>query len=190
MEEIWKDMVGYESLYQISNLGNVKCLPKYIYSLGYPELRKEKPLKAHINRYGYLQVCLSKNKKIKTIYVHRLVAQTFIPNPNNLPCVNHKDEDKTNNRVENLEWCTHKYNNNYGTRKQRIQKNRPHRKAGKIVLQYDLQGNFIKEWESVTEVHRVLNYSIAHISECCLNKRACYHKYLWAFKENCNVTNK
>lgn len=114
--EIWKPIANYEGLYEVSNEGNVR-------SLNYRHTGKVQVLKLSVNRYGYLQVNLhSKEGKQKTYKVHRLVAQAFIPNPNNLPEVNHKDENKTNNCVENLEWCDRKYNNNYGSRNEKMSK--------------------------------------------------------------------
>lgn len=118
MEE-WKDIKWYEGLYQVSNLGRVKSLPKDVFVsnptfTGYRHT-KEKILKPSKNGAGYQVVILCNNNKKYQVYVHRLVAQAFIPNPNNLPEVNHKDENPLNNIVDNLEWCTHKYNGNYGT---------------------------------------------------------------------------
>ena len=110
-KEIWKDIEGYEGEYQISNYGNVK-------SLNYLRTGKERILKPGKNRGGYYYVQLYKNKA-KNHYIHRLVAQAFIKNPRNLPQVNHKDENKSNNRVDNLEWCMPIYNANYGTRNKR-----------------------------------------------------------------------
>ena len=107
MKEIFKEIEGYEGLYEVSNLGNIRSLRKNII------------LKPALNQ-GYLQVNLVKDGITKVFLVHRLVAQAFIPNPNNLPLVNHKDYVKDNNNVENLEWCDSKYNNNYGTRNQRL----------------------------------------------------------------------
>ena len=103
MEE-WKNIIGYEGLYEVSNMGNVR------------NVRRNTLLRFSKNNYGYIQVYLYKNGIRNGFKVHRLVAQAFIPNPDNLPQVNHKDEDKTNNSVENLEWCDHKYNVNYGHR--------------------------------------------------------------------------
>lgn len=100
-KEIWKDIKNYERFYQISNLGNIKNY-------------RNKLLQPRINKSGYNRVILHKDKHGKEFLVHRLVAEAFIPNPNNLPCINHKDENKANNCVENLEWCTQKYNSNYG----------------------------------------------------------------------------
>lgn len=109
MTEIWKNIEGYEGKYQVSNLGQVKSM-----------IGQEKVLHPKKHRNGHLQIGLHKDKKRKTMYIHRLVAQAFIPNPDNLPCVNHKDENPSNNNVDNLEWCTQKYNCNYGTRVDRI----------------------------------------------------------------------
>ena len=116
MEEIWKDVKGFEGRYQVSNLGRVRSLDftwlAYNYKVcGYVECkRKGKILKPKTSYNGYLQVCLKISSKNHYKLLHRLVADAFIPNPNNLPTVNHKDEDKWNNRVDNLEWCTYKYN--------------------------------------------------------------------------------
>lgn len=112
--EIWKDINGWEGLYQISNYGRVKSLSKYLYN-GYGYFwSKEKIMKLTNNQDGYLRIHLRNNGKRKVYSVHRLVAEAFIPNPNNLPEVNHKDEDTSNSKVDNLEWCTSKYNSNYG----------------------------------------------------------------------------
>lgn len=113
--EIWKDIEGFEGLYQISTLGRVKSLPKYTYSKGYPQLRKEKILKPGYTGKNrcYATVRLNDGKGYK---VHRLVAQAFIPNPDNLPQVNHKDENPFNNNVDNLEWCSNQYNVKYSAK--------------------------------------------------------------------------
>lgn len=115
MNEIWKDIKDFEGLYQISNFGRVKSLPKYTYSKGYPQLRKEKILKLRfVGKYrNYLAVVLNDHHQYS---VHRLVAQAFIPNPNNLPLVNHKDENPKNNHVNNLEWCDNRYNVKYSAK--------------------------------------------------------------------------
>ena len=112
--EVWKDIPGYETLYQVSNFGRVKSYER--------NGTKGGILKPTKNKLGYMRIGLSKSNKKNYFSVHRLVALTFIPNPYNLPIINHKNEIKHDNRVENLEWCTHEYNNNYGTIKQKISK--------------------------------------------------------------------
>lgn len=113
--EIWKDINGYIGIYQVSNMGNVRSLQREEYKCrqGY-RVRKGRQLKPGRDKKGYLLVGLRKDGKCKTRRIHRLVAEAFIPNPNNLPQINHKDENKCNNTVDNLEWCTPSYNINYG----------------------------------------------------------------------------
>lgn len=122
MTEIWKDIKGYEGIYQVSSRGKVRS-----FHFG----KNIKILRFSI-RGGYANVILYKNKKRKTFSVHRLVAEAFIDNPNDLPEVNHKDEDKLNNQVENLEWCTPKYNSNYGTRNKRIKETKSRNKKEEL----------------------------------------------------------
>ena len=131
MQEIWKDIEGYEGLYQVSNKGRVKSLSRLVVRVGKPNyITKEKILKcSELKGTGYPVVSLGSNNNFKSMLVHRLVAQAFIPNPDNLPCVNHKDETRNNNDVRNLEWCTQKYNCNYGTARQR---NSLHNKGKKL----------------------------------------------------------
>ena len=117
--EIWKDVVGYEGLYKVSNKGKVFSVERI--SLQGRKIGGQS-LKPARSKYGYLWVILCKNGKTKAKYIHRLVAQAFIPNPNNFPQVNHIDEVKDNNNVKNLEWCTSKYNANHGTRNERSAK--------------------------------------------------------------------
>ena len=176
MEEIWKDVVGYEGLYMVSNMGRIK-------SLNYNKTGKEKLLKGHIKRNGYIQYVLS-NGKSKSILAHRLVAKAFIPNPNNLPEVNHINECKTDNRVENLEWCSKSYNSSWGTRTKRLSKRLTNRiDLSKPVLQFDLQGNFIKEWISSAEVKRQLGFDPSHIRDCCKGILKTSRGYKWKFKD-------
>lgn len=171
MMEIWKDIERYEGLYQISNWGRVK-------SLKYGKERILKPLK---NDKGYLSVRLCKNSQRKMYKIHRLVAEAFIPNPYNLPMVNHKNEIKTDNRVENLEWCTNDYNIHYGTAIQRKTEKQINGKRSKPVYQYTIDGEFIAEYPSTAEVKRQLGYSRSHISECCLGKLKTSYGYKWKY---------
>ena len=191
MEE-WKNIVGYEGKYQISSLGRVK-------SLNYRNTGKEKILKQNINK-GYKEISLFNGKTKKIYLVHRLVALHYISNPNNYPCVNHKDEDKTNNTVSNLEYCTYKYNNNYGTRNCRISKNKKGKYAGENHYFYGRHHteetkhkmskshkNFKNEknprarkvicvntreiFNYIKEVENKYNISSSSITQCCKNKR-------------------
>ena len=166
-KEIWKDIKGFEGHYQVSDKGRVRSL-KY---------GKERILKPERTHNGYLRVGLLKNRNRKMFMVHRLVGQAFLSNPHNLPQINHKDEDKTNNRVENLEWCDGKYNMNYGTRTQRVTE-----KVSKTVLQYTKTGEFVKEWKSTHDIERNLGYSKGNISSCCLGKHKWIYGFVWSYK--------
>lgn len=189
MQEIWKDVVGYEGLYQVSNLGRVKSLSKFhctsknYSSLGY--WSKEKILKPIIGVQGYLYVNLYKNKKHNFKRIHILVAQSFIKNPNKFSMVNHKDENVMNNVVSNLEWCDNKYNLNYGTAQERKAQ-----KHNKPILQLDLNGNFIKEYESITQASKELNIKIDYISSCCLGRRRKTKGYVFKFKNDKEIFSK
>ena len=158
-----KDVVGYEGLYAVTSCGKV-----YSY-------KRKRFLKPGTDKDGYLCVRLCKDGKIKNYKIHRLVAETYIPNTENLPEINHKDENKTNNCLQNLEWCDHKYNINYGTRNEKISNSK------KIpILQYKLDGEFVREWQSATDVGREVRDNICH----CLKGR---HKtalgYIWKYKD-------
>lgn len=172
-EEVWKDISGYEGLYQVSNLGRVKSLTREITNNGMSYLINGKILKENKLANGYLKVCLSANGNSKLHYVHRLVAQAFIPNPNHYPMVNHKDEDKTNNLVENLEWCTAKYNNAYSD---------VWRSRRKKILQFSKNMLLINTYISQCEAERKTGINQAHISECCLGKRKTAGGYVWRFE--------
>lgn len=178
-KEIWKDIKGYEGLYQVSNLGRVRSMDRYD---SLKHFRKGRILKQQLFR-GYLYVGLSKNGKVKYCRVHRLVAEAFIPNPNNYPCINHKSEIKTQNNVENLEFCDIAYNNTYNGRSKRIGlKTINHPRLSKAVLQIDLDGNIIAEFPSVNEIHRQFGFSIGNISYCCNGKMKSAYGYRWSFK--------
>ena len=172
IEEKWKDIKGFEGHYQVSDKGRVKSV----------KFGKERILSIRRSKFGYLLVNLWKNHKMKTFKIHRLVAQAFLPNQNNLPQVNHKDEDKTNNYVENLEWCTVKYNNIFGTRLKRVSVKATNGKCSKKVLQYTLDGKFVKEWKSTHDVERNLGYAQTNISSCCLGKYKSAYGYVWKYK--------
>lgn len=189
MEEIWKDIKGYENLYMISSYGRVKSVDKYD-RLG--RFWKGKILKNNKQSNGYFSVGLSKNGKMKYFLIHRLVAEAFIPNPENYPCVNHKDENPSNNFVSNLEFCTYGYNNNYGTRNQRLSeslkshsvseqsKKKMSQIKNKTVFQFTRDGKFVKQWKSVNEAEETLG--IWHISSCATGKRETAGGFKWSYK--------
>lgn len=199
-KEIWKDINGFEGLYQVSNFGNIKSLPKLVKGSrrgGY--MTKEKILKPQYGSNGrtYTHVCLRKNGKTFIKEIHRIVAQHFIPNPNNLPQVNHKDENPANNAVENLEWCDGFYNHNYGTIKERTkatkEKNKSDRKglltkiernsnnAPKRVVQKDKQGNVLKVYESSQEAQKETGILSRNIRRCCNGEFVYCGGYKWSF---------
>lgn len=182
-KEEWKDVAGYEGKYQVSNLGNVKGVERYVRHRYGIRVVKEKILSLVKDKNGYLIATLSKNDNEKKCKVHRLVAQAFIPNPDNLPQVNHKDEDKTNNRVDNLEWCSGDYNSNYGTRNERAAKSKiNHPLFSKAVL--CVETGVI--YPSAKEIQRELGYcTVSSICQCCLGKKY-YHTaygYHWKYVE-------
>lgn len=173
MEEIkeeWRDIEGYENLYQVSNLGRVKSL----------KFGKEKILKLKKTWDGYCIVGLCQQNKRKDYLVHRLVAQTFIDNPQNLPQVNHRDENPLNNDVQNLEWCTPKQNINYGTHNQRSAASRiNHPKRSKQVLCVETG----KIYPSASEVERHLGFSQGNISSACRGKLKTAYRFHWRYVE-------
>lgn len=180
MQEIfeeWRDVVGYEGFYQVSNLGNVRSVDRYIECNGVMRFQKGKMLSPHMGTFGYKQVILC-NKKTKLFKVHRLVAEAFIPNPNNLPQVNHKDEDKTNNIVENLEWCTCLYNLTYNNLHHR--RNNINNKGSKPVCQIK-DGVVINTFPSVNEAARQLNFRCGNISSCCTGRKKSAYGYQWSY---------
>lgn len=176
--EIWRDIPGYEGMYQASSMGNIRSVDRVLIVSGRTIKRRGKVLQQQVRkRRGVCQVFLGKSKNCT---VHRLVALTFIPNPNNLPQVNHKDENPTNNQVSNLEWCDNYYNCMYGTRNQRIG-NIVKSKHTKAVVQCDMNGNQIKVWESAREVERQTGYHNTAISAVCLGKKKTAYGYKWVF---------
>lgn len=180
-KEIWKPINGYEGYYEISNLGNVKSVKRF-YRLkenGKEIEVKEKCINPFISS-GYSRVSLTKNGKSKKYSVHRIVAEAFIPNPNNLPLVNHKDETRNNNCVNNLEWCTHSYNINYGTTIERISKSVIQSKATRKVNVYK-DNLFIGCFGSVREAITKLNISGSNIYKCLIGKQNTACGYSWRY---------
>ena len=168
MEEEWRDVVGYEGLYQVSNLGRVKSLFRY-----------KKILKGVKTNTGYLRIALCKNGKMKLVSIHRLVANAFVYNPNNYPCVNHKDEIRINNRADNLEWCTHKYNSNYGNCREKIRSKCTHKpirqiKDNKIINTF----SSIKEATDYLGKHKACGSNIISV---CKKKKESAYGFKWEY---------
>lgn len=179
--EVWKDISGYEGLYQISDLGNVRSLDRYVnHSRSGKRFCKGHQMATHINNAGYICVNLSKDGKYKSFDVHRLVAMVFlaVANIDGLE-VNHIDENKKNNVVTNLEWVTKKQNNNYGTKIER--------QASKIkipVIQYNENGGFVAEWSSAADAERTISGKVTGaISHCIKGKTKTAFGYIWKAKE-------
>lgn len=154
-----KDIKNYEGLYAVTSCGKIWSY------------RNEKFLTPETDIGGYLRVNLCKNGKTKHYKIHRLVADAYIPNPENLPQINHKDENKANNCLQNLEWCDAKYNTNYGTRNDKIKK---------PILQYTLNGEFVREWPSASDVGKEVS---THICNCLKGRKKSAYGYKWVYKE-------
>lgn len=181
--EIWKDIEGYEGKYQVSNLGRVK-------SLNYNHTGKERVLKPSDNGGGYLQVDLCKDSKRKSYSIHRLVLTAFKPVDNMEKLdVNHKDEVKTNNALDNLEWCDRTYNMNYGTRNKRAAESLTgvyNTKCSIPIVQLTLEGTLVNVWRSSMDAQRENGYNHGAIIQCCKNKfnrpgNNIYKNYKWMY---------
>lgn len=185
--KMFTDIKRYKGKYQIDENGNVK-------SLNYRgNTKTEHLLKPIKKRNGYLYVDLYDfDGKHHKESIHRLVAETFIENTNNLPCVNHKDENKENNSASNLEWCTHKYNSNYGTNPQKMSNNAKNNPTWQFAVekskikvnQYDLDGNYIKTWDSFADIAKYFNLiNASNIVACCKGKKKTSYGYKWSYEK-------
>lgn len=179
-KEIWKPVIGYEKEYLISNLGRLKSLPRQ------GNCKQKKIRKTHLDKKGY-EVCdLIKNKEYKHIRIHRLVAEAFIPNPKHYEQVNHKDGNKQNNKVENLEWCTNEQNYKHsienGLRDIYKAINIMTKVKEKPVKQYTKDGIFLKTWNSEKEAKIYYNKKSAHIGDACKGKRKYAIGYIWKYE--------
>ena len=209
--EIWKPVRNYEGLYEVSNMGRVKSLERTVWcglNGGCYRAIPEKILEGYDDGHGYLQVELYKDGKGKWCSINRLVAQAFLENPQNLPEVNHKDENKKNNRVENLEWCSKLYNVNYGTRNKKISeklKGRKHseehnkkvaeklrgrkqteesvKKRSKPVFSVDKESGLIMWWESAKEASRQTGINQSNITQCCKGKVKSAGGHTWFYAD-------
>ena len=199
MREEWRDIKGYEGLYQVSNMGRVKSLKRTVWcglNGGCYRAIPEKIRKGVDNGQGYLQVQLSKDGKVKQCRINRLVAQAFLPNPDNLPIINHKDENKYNNHMDNLEWCSHSYNNTYNDRAKKAGKKVAEKlrgrkqteehimKKSKPVFSVDKDSGLIMWWESAREAGRVLGINQSNIIKCCKGKYHSTGNHIWFYADD------
>lgn len=157
LEEQWKPIAGFPN-YQVSNRGRVK------------NIKTGRVLKPRVDGYDYEYVALYKSGKPKDYRIHRLTAEAFIPNINNLPQVNHIDEDKRNNNVTNLEWCTASQNNKHSAHQRYCR-----------INQLSLDGEFIRQWDSSEQIKRNLGYSNGYIIQCCKGKFKQAYGYRWEY---------
>lgn len=181
--EEWRDIAGYEDIYQVSNLGRVRSLERLVQQRDgckRPYRIPPRVLKPKRRRNGYLCVNLATQGETQTHNIHRLVAQAFVPNPDNLPTVNHRDEDKTNNRADNLEWCSQATNNTYGTRPRRVRMSQPHRRP--VVMIGD-DGKAVRTFPTMKDAARFvlcLRFCERHDLKTVNNNiRAVCHRYRW-----------
>lgn len=195
--EVWRDVKDYEGFYQVSNLGNIRMLDRYIKCRGGVRFVKCCELDITVNNHNYCVVGLNDGKKNKQYRVHRLVAEAFIPNPDNKPYIDHINTIKTDNRVQNLRWVTPKENSNNQLTIQHLSDSQKGEKAYwygktgknhpecKSVLQFDLNGNFIKEWDCIADANRYFNKprTDGHIGQCCKNIRKTAYGYIWKYSK-------
>ena len=182
--EIWKDIEGYEGLYQVSNLGRVKSLDRTITRSDGVKIKIKGKIRTFSKSHkGYLYLSLTDvNKKRKTFKVHRLVAMAFVQNPDNKPQVNHIDGNKLNNKAENLEWVTNSENQLHALENGLVVRNiNSHR--SKRVRQYTRDGKFIKEYPSVAQVERELGFKSRHVATACRGEEKTAYGYVWKYAD-------
>lgn len=192
MEEVWLPVVGQEGFYEVSNYCRIRSVDRTREVVKSGKLHlvkyKGKIIKLHKDKGGYL-ICRLYGKTTETVKAHRVGMQAFVQNHENLPCVNHKYEDKTNNFIfvnpdgsvnlekSSLEWCSHEYNNNYGTAKQR----RSEKQRKNKIIQTTKKGVFVKSWESLGQIQKILNIPKTNVSLCCLGKRKSAGGFVWKY---------
>ncbi len=185
MKEVWKDIPELKG-YETSNTGNVRSKDRLVLNKRTNKFHslKGKEIKKFKNKQGYYRATLSIDGIAKTYLVHKIVWEAFNGPISDGMEINHINEDKTDNRIENLELVTHKENLNWGTRNERVKEKQKNNKTkSKCVLQYSLDGCLVKEWPSLMEIERQLGYNHTCISSCCLNKYEKMYGYMWKYKE-------
>lgn len=182
MKEIWKDIKNYENYYEVSNFGRVRSKYRIIEQKykgkNVKFVYKSIILKPYLINSGYYVVSLSKNSVQKKFLVHRLVAEAFLSNINNYNQINHKDENKLNNNISNLEWCNAKYNITYNDRAKEIGK-----KLGKKIFIYDKDYKFINIFNSSKEASYYLNIPDRGIRKACTRNNHLYKNYIWCYEK-------
>ena len=179
LNELWKPVKDWEQYYEISNYGRVRRI-RYDDNSKKEQYRLPYYLKPKKDKDGYLKYALCLKRKNKYYFAHRLVATHFIDNVKKKPCVNHKDGDKQNNYVNNLEWCSIRYNNVHAL--ENGLRNMKNNKLSKEVYQYDMDGNLVNIFQSANDAKRITGYSQGHISECCRGEIKQYNGYIWKYK--------
>lgn len=186
--EIWKDIPGYEGLYQVSNFGTIKSMKRMVkHSLNSNRICKEKIILPKLSNTGYYRVHLNKNGIQKKLLIHRIIAIAFIQNPLNKPCVNHIDGNPTNNNILNLEWCTYSENEIHsyvvlGKKSPRLNVPRSINKNSRKVIQYTKTGLFISEYNSIIDASETLNIDNSLISKVCRGYRNQTGGFIWKYK--------
>lgn len=182
MEEIWKDIEGYEGLYQVSNMGRVRSLER-TRSMNQDRVRKPVPVPGRIlvpqkKKAGYLGVVLSKDGKQRNVRIHCIVAKSFLPNPEGKPQVNHINGIKSDNRLSNLEWATNSENQQHAL----ATGLRDMSQRRKAIFQYDMSGKFIRSWNGAVEVEKETGMSQRYVASCCRGEERSAYGFVWKYE--------
>lgn len=186
--EEWRPVPNYNDYYEVSNYGRVYSIERIVKSkAGWSKVVKPRMMRCVMNGYGYWVVTLTRDSVGYFVGIHILVGRAFLSNPLNLPQINHKDENKQNNIVRNLEWCNALYNNNYGTRNIRLKETQLNDENKSLpVLQYTMKNELVREYPSIAEASRLLGISERSISCVCKRKKNCFSalNFKWKFKND------